>query len=966
MKLQLFFISILITLGPHTGLRAENPGKITFLENKGQVSDQNNKPRPDVLFSGNTTGMTFHLRNNGLSYQFTRIESWKEEQDPMRGEKRKTPDLTTIYRLDLDWLNCATNPLMQTDEALPGFDNYYLATCPDGVRNVKSYAGVTYKNIYNHVDLHFYEKNGILKYDYLVAAGADYRQIQLSVKGAEKISLNNSGELIISTPFGTISEAAPLVIQDGKVLPSKWVIKNTVLSFEIRNIQSGRAFVIDPLIRTWGTYYGHVYSDGLATTTDAMNNVYMTGSTGSTSLIATLGSYQSTCPGGNVGYLVKFNSAGVRAWGTYYGATRKTMPKALATDAMGNVFMAGFTTDSVAITTPGSHKQVYDAANYGNAFLVKFDASGSRLWGTYYGGSSPAPAYPIIGETAFGCATDAGGNVYITGSTLSHMGISTPGCYQSALNGPVGAMDAFLVKFNSAGVRQWGTYYGGTSDDGASSCAIDASGNIYICGGTESNNGIATPGTQNPTFLGGDRDGFLTKFNSQGVLLWGTYYGNDAQYGSDAAECCAIDQTGNVFITGLVSSGTSTVNPNPINTYAMIATPGCHQALPSGAQYDVYLAKFNSTGLRQWGTYYGSGGHGRSCATDLSGNVYITGNASFPPFTGFASSGAFQSVPGGNDESFMAKFNTTGQRQYGTLYGGSGFEIAYGCAVDALSRFYMTGLTSTTLGIVIATPGSQQPYYGTSSSNAGNAFLVQFADCEPIVNSVAQSDPLCNGGANGSATITASSGTLSLNYSWQPAGGNSASPTGLSAGNYTYTISNNCYNVTNTIAINEPPAIALLTSSSNSLTCPGNNCTLSVNGSGGTGLITYTWSAGGTGSSITVSPSATTIYSVSGTDANGCSKTTTITQKVNACLSVSSLVENVHFSVYPNPASSQLTIESSQPGSVKLFDALSRLILTQQLSNEKTKLDLEGLHHGVYFLQINQNGFEKTIRLIKE
>ena len=93
-------------------------------------------------------------------------------------------------------------------------NNYYLASCPDGALNVKSYAGVVYKDIYKNIDLHYYEKKGTLKYDYIVAPGADYKQIKLQIKGAEQITASKNGGIIITTPFGKIEEGTPIVYQN--------------------------------------------------------------------------------------------------------------------------------------------------------------------------------------------------------------------------------------------------------------------------------------------------------------------------------------------------------------------------------------------------------------------------------------------------------------------------------------------------------------------------------------------------------------------------------------------------------------------------------------------------------------------------------------------------------------------------------------------------------------------------------
>ena len=253
---------------------------ISFTENKGQVSDQFYKSRPDVLFAGSANGMAFHLRNNGISYQLNRVDSWKEEEDFKTKEKRKVADKTNIYRLDINWLGINPNFTTQTEKPTEGYNNYYLEVCPNGVHNVKSYQGVFYNNIYNNINLHYYQKNNALKYDYIVAPGGNYKQIQLQIKGATAINLQKDGSLALITPIGKIKEGAPLVYQNGKQLKAKWVVVNNVLSFDIENYNPKLELIIDPVTRLWGTYYGGAGTDyGVFTSTDAVGNVYLAGYT---------------------------------------------------------------------------------------------------------------------------------------------------------------------------------------------------------------------------------------------------------------------------------------------------------------------------------------------------------------------------------------------------------------------------------------------------------------------------------------------------------------------------------------------------------------------------------------------------------------------------------------------------------------------------------------------------------------
>jgi len=409
-------------------------------------------------------------------------------------------------------------------------------------------------------------------------------------------------------------------------------------------------------VRAWGTYYtgtGQVWPNGEdrgnSCITDAAGNVYMVGFTSSNSDIATAGAHQTVCAGGPISsgtggydaFLVKFNSSGVRQWATYYGGSENDKGISCALDASGNVYMIGSTSSTSGIATAGAHETTVN-----DGFLVKFNSSGVRQWGTYIEGTSNA------------CTTDASGNIYIVGLTNSTSGIATSGAHQNMMSG---SGDAFLVKFNSSGVKQWGTYYGGnytvaSGQERGFSCATDALGNVYMAGITPSTSGIATAGAHQ-TIYGGDlMDAFLVKFNSSGLLQWGTYYGGA---GSEIGYSCATDASGNVYLAGDAEQGFVPASG--------IATAGAHQSAYGGGFSDGFLVKFDSNGLRQWGTYYGGSllDFSHSCATDASGNVYMSGETQ--SFTGIATSGAHETTV---NDAFLVSFNSSGVRQSGTYYGG--------------------------------------------------------------------------------------------------------------------------------------------------------------------------------------------------------------------------------------------------------------------------------------------------------
>ena len=786
---------------------------ISFMENKGQMHDQHYNPRPDVLFGAMAGNMAFHLKTTGVSYQLTRVDSYKEVEDERTHVKRKEVDQQTIYRVDLNWLNANSNLRTSTDQTLEGYNNYYLESCPNGALNVKSYTGVTVHNLYNGINLHYYEKEGQLKHDYIVAPGANYQQIQLKVEGAT-VRINEDGSLTLTTPLGKIIEGAPIVYQNGKQLKANWSLKNNTLGFEIENYNPNQELIIDPVTRLWGTYYGGITTDqGLSCASDAIGNVYMSGITGGAvgTAIATTGAHQTVEGGSNDAFLVKFDLNGIRQWGTYYGGSGSDQGTTCATDATGNVYLAGYANSNsgTAIATLGAHQPTH-GGGVSDAFLMKFNSGGVRQWGTYYGGSG----------TDFGnsIAIDDFDNIYLAGTTTTAAAtvIATAGSHQSAKGT---GEDAFLVKFNSSGVRQWGTYYGGNAVDRGLSCAIDAMNNVYLAGATSSNIGtvIATSGAHQAIHGGGSNgDGFLVKFDPNGVRHWGTYYGSSAY---DEVMSCATDAAGNVYISGYTASNTGTV----------IATAMSHQAVfGGGSNGDAFLAKFNASGTRQWGTYYGGPGndYGQSCATDANGNIYLAGFTASNTGTVMATVVAHQNVyGGGSNDAYLVKFNSSGVRQWGTYYGGSGDEAGYSCATDATGSVYLAGHTSS--NTAIATASAHQ-----SVSAGSDAFLVKFSGCGP----------------SETATVTQ---TACDSYTWALNG-----TTYTSSGTYTHVGTN---------ASGCPLTTTLNLTINNSTTATVNQ----------TACDSYTWALNGT----TYTTSGT--YTHVGTNASGCPLTTTLNLTIN-------------------------------------------------------------------------------------
>lgn len=950
----LALVSTLIATSQETNQRQN----ISFKENKGQVSDQNYLPRPDVLFYGNANGLNYYLTNSGISYQLEKVTKWEEVNLIKTNKPFKTPKLYEIYRTDIKWINTNTNPIIERGNALDGTENYYLEHCPNGALGVKSYDVVKYKEIYKGIDLKWYEKNNSLEYDFIVKPYADYSQIKFEINGADKLYLNTKGELIISTPLGDIIEQAPKTYQDNKIIPSQWKINKKIVSFEIGEYNHAKTLIIDPVIRNWGTYYGGTNVDNSADVeNDIFSNVYITGNTNSTGAIATSGAHSTTLTGNPNAFLVKFNSLGVRQWATYYGGNGADIALSCSTNgASADVFMAGYTSVGTGSTlaTPGAHQTFPSSGEDG--FLVKFNSLGVRQWATYYGG--------VGNDRAFSCVNDISGNIYICGLSNSATGtvIATSGSHQST-NG--GSFDAFLVKFNGSGVRQWGTYYGGTANSEIGyACAVDGSSNfVYMTGEANSTaaNVISTAGSHQSTF-GGTRDAFLVKFNSAGVRQWGTYYGGT---GTDIGKSCVVDVANNniVYVCGETNTPTSTV----------IATTASHQSTLGGS-YDAFMVQFNQSGVRQWSTYYGGSSAETvvSCFTDNSSNVYIAGATSSGISTVIATSASYQSNMSVPDDAYLVKFNSTGVRQWGTYYGDSGSDGATGACIDLVGNanlIYMVGNTTSNTGTIIASAGSHQSTYGGGISDA---FLVQFFDCIPPA-SPNNTTPFVNQTmcANTATTALTSSGTGTLTWYNASSGGlplasgsSFVTPT-LSAGVYSvYVEATSCLPSTTrteiTLTVNPQPTITIVTSSS--IICTGSSATLNVSGAS-----SYTWNTNATANAINVSPITTTSYSVIGTDVNGCSNSSSFSQIVSPCTGINTIngTEDLAIHIYPNPTSGNIVIETENNCDLKINNVLGQMVLDLNLQKGVNTINLIELPYGVYYFRLKTGNITSTKKIIK-
>ncbi len=834
---------------------------LSFVENKGQITDQNNNPRPDVQFKvAAAAGLNVFIGNGAIHYQFNNpvINKASQEKDHLNntaklhhGKSQITDNVSfDMYRMDVELVGADKNAQVTKEELQDYYENYFTANTGDNNVIAHAYGKITYKNVYPNIDWVLYMRNGQLEHEFVIKEGGKVQDIQLKYGGAVSLKVNEDGSLTATTPQGTITEQAPTSYQeDGRPVASSFKLKDNTLSYSTESY-TGK-LVIDPALK-WGTYYGGNYiTRGAGLVTDGAGHLFMTGNTTSAYGIATIGAYQVTYGGAanpyNWGdaYIAEFDTTGALHWATYYGGSDDDGAVSIAIDASANLYITGNTASNTGIATAGAYQASVSGMSGQHAFLAKFNSAGAIQWGTYFYGTGGFGGF----ETSWGnaVATDASGNVYFTGMTSSPGGITTPGVFMpSAIN----SYEVFLAKFSSAGSRIWATYYAGSNMiDQGEGVGIDPSGNVYITGITycTSSAYVATAGALQ-TFYGGDCGGFIAKFNSTGSsLLWGTYLG---YAGTNGTYGLAFDPASDVYVTGQTGSEFG------------IATSGAYQDY-FGTSFDStegFLAKFNSTGSVLWSTYIGAtGGTGNAytncVATDATGNVYVAGSTTCP--AGVATTGAYQTTNGGSEDAFLAKFNSSGLIYACTYFGGGGWEASSGLALDANGNAYLAGFTSSSSGI--ATIGA----YKTSIDTAlYDAFLTKFAiDCSGFgAGTISGTTNVCPAANITLSNIAAGGVWSSSNTAVGSVGSATGIVTGISAGTTTisFTITSACGTAyaTRVITVNSLPSAGVI--SGLSTVCTGTMLSLSDAVTGGV------WSSSAIGVA-TVSSTGTLTGTGSGT-----------------------------------------------------------------------------------------------------
>jgi hypothetical protein len=288
---------------------------------------------------------------------------------------------------------------------------------------------------------------------------------------------------------------------------------------------------------------------------------------------------------------------------------------------------------------------------------------------------------PVLSYSTYlgGSSFDFGSDIAVDASGSVYVTGGTDSSNFPGFSGQSFVRAGFVTKLSPDGSsRVYTTYVGGTGASWAKGIAVDSSFNAYVTGFTDASN-FPTVGPLQATNRGG-RDGFVAKINPSGnALVYSTYLGGALE---DVGSGIAVDSASNAYITGTTLS-TDFPTANPIRS----ANSG------SG---DAFLAKINATGTALvYSTYIGGSAaeSGERVAVDSSNNAYVAGSTAS---TNFPTVSPLQSTNAGGVDAFVVKVNPTGSAfSYATYLGGAGTDWALSIAADASGNAYLTGYTDS-------------------------------------------------------------------------------------------------------------------------------------------------------------------------------------------------------------------------------------------------------------------------------
>ncbi|MBL7944152.1 MAG: hypothetical protein JNM00_15385, partial [Flavobacteriales bacterium] len=558
-------IFTLYTLAAVLSVNAADP-PLAFIENRGQWPAH-------VLFGVQVEGGMMFLEKGGTTShqmdlsEFSRIHASKSEKAPtLFGHVFHTRFIDANT-------DAAAHPLSRQKT----YYNYFLGDDPNSwAGGCAAFGEVVRNNIWPGIDIRYYNNGFFLKYDFHVGVGTDAGVIRFAVEDASQVYLEN-GKLIIKTSVGEVWEQQPIAYQGSgdtqKRVTCEYHLEGNVVSFVFPNgYDKNQPLTIDPEL-VFSTYSGS-FSDnfGYTATYDNDGYLYSGGSAFGNQYPTTSGAYQTTHMGGeglgdgiDMG-LSKYDVSGTfMVWSTFLGGNGDDLPHSIVVNEADELFVYGCTGSNNFPVTDNAIMEFFiggtavNPTGTGSSFsngtdivVAHFNAACTDLLGaTYIGGNSndgvntsATLKFNYADEFRGEISLDSDGNPLVVSSTYSD-DFPMVNAFQPTYGG---AQDAVVMKLSSDLTNIiWSTYLGSAGDESGFSITENSLGEIYVSGGTMSQNFPATSGAYQENLAGGS-DGFVARFAPGGLALLNcTFYGSTAY---DQLYFIEIDNEDQVYVYG--------------------------------------------------------------------------------------------------------------------------------------------------------------------------------------------------------------------------------------------------------------------------------------------------------------------------------------------------------------------------------------------------------------------------------
>ena len=584
--------------------------------------------------------------------------------------------------------------------------------------NTPCYQKVAFRNFQPGVDMIFQIKQGQLETRLISNTETTLPQtitFQYQIKGADNVTVNNSGDLEIQTAAGTLTEKASSSVQWQLAENSKVTAKLTTTSPETKAqaMDTPAPTRINQVVFSTllGSSDPYVYTD---VQLDHNQNIVVAGTAVSNRFPTTPGSYDTTYNSSDF-FIAKLNPSGTEIiFSTFLGGSDSEVDSRIALDSADNIYLTGKSSSSDYPVTSNALQTTWQGS--WDVVLAKLNSTGSQLlYSTYIGGDYYDHASDILWKTE--------GKVILTGYTSSTNFLVTDTTHKITEY----VRDPFLLQVNTdSSVLDYSFCLGGSGMDEATQMAMDSAGNIYLIGFSTSTDLFVTENAlkKEKTWYNSieDMEGFLYVINGENNnILYGSYLGGSK---NDTAMAMAIDSEGNVFIAGNTDSSDFPVTPDAYDTtfnpYSIIE--------PEAPNSDVFVMKLTqSCDSIIYATYLGgpySSDRVNNLVIDSQGNAVVIGTTNSEAFP--VTTSAIQTTTASNHENiemdvFITQFDHEGKTlEYSTYWGGNNGDIANSAVVDPQGYLIIGGITQS--GDFPTTAGA----YDQANAYNCNAFVTKF------------------------------------------------------------------------------------------------------------------------------------------------------------------------------------------------------------------------------------------------